>query len=120
MKFYGLENPGQYYRPHCLLSLGSGDSLSPPPLTVLPPPPNSREPGFLYSLVVWQAPLLWFYGSEQKWGLVYWQMGHKKLGVAGSPSGPPHGRGTGTQVCIWKVVCLALPPSFCRIQLQLG
>lgn len=30
----------------------------------------------------------------------------------------PHGRGT--QVYIWKVECLALPPRFCRIQLQLS
>lgn len=76
------------------LPLRSDDSLFPSPTEVSPIPATLGSQALPYALVVWQvAPdptTVWFYGSEQKRGRpVYWQMGHKKLGAEGSPSGPP-------------------------------
>lgn len=73
--------------PHPQLSLGSDDSLFPSPTEVPSPLPcsNSREPGpllFPSGLAKSLPPIVRFYGSEQKrGGLVYWHMGHKKLGA---------------------------------------
>lgn len=100
---------------------GSDDSLSPPPLRSpphsappaphlqgtrpslkrfgkVPPPPPHTQFGFM--------------ALNREGEMFYWQMGHKKLGAEGRPSGPLPWERPRSPGVLWEAECCVLPPAF--------